>query len=128
MIFLLLYTKNFTIIKFFVHYLTSAFVTLMIAFNIGFLFYWSQTTWLTWKFQSFATEATLSISVFFTVLKLWQGLQNASLQYLQLTKNLLCQDLQAILWHYPHFNILIKFSFWNLSNSFFSMSVLKISI
>ena len=130
--------KFFTIIKFLVHYLTSVFVTFMVTFHIKSFFYWyaNYFTYLKVFFKSliwYTKEIFYKIFniIFrncinsFTILKLWQGLQNASLQYLQLTKNLLCQDSQALFWQYQHFNISTRFSFRNLSNSSFSMSVLK---
>ena len=127
----------FTIIKFFINNLTSAFVTFMVTFHIKSLFYWNvyyftylkvclnSFTWYTNEiFNKFSTYSfpigsrVFNID-FLTISKLWQALQNASLQYLQLTKNFRCQNWQDVFWQYPHF----KFSFWNFSNSFSCISL-----
>ena len=47
---------------------------------------------------SFALKSVFSSNEFFAILKLWQVLQNVSLQYLQLARIFLCQDSQAVFW------------------------------
>ena len=47
---------------------------------------------------SLAFKSAFLSNEFFAILKLWQVLQNVSLQYSQLARNFLCQDPQAFFW------------------------------
>ena len=93
----------FTIIKFFINNLTTVFVPFMVTFHIKSFSIGTHTTSLTWKFVWIVSleiqkKFLIKFSIYsfpigsrvfnidsFAIPKLWQALQNASLQYLQLT-------------------------------------------